>query len=107
MLRVTVELPGGSESGKRILAQSDISNVKPGALATYEVKLRGEVLGDLGTALLTDYPRMASTIWDLAGRCIAVGLTGREELPTRPHLPDVPVHRSSDGAIPYVRFVHH
>ncbi|MFL9910455.1 hypothetical protein [Paraburkholderia sp. RL17-337-BIB-A] len=106
MLRVTVELfPGGSENGKRILAHADISNVKPGALASYRVQLFDDVLGDIGTSLLTEYPRMATTIWDLVGRGIAVALTGKEQLPERPLLPDVPVHKSDgDGSVPYVRF---
>ncbi|MFL9900033.1 hypothetical protein PQR71_18070 [Paraburkholderia fungorum] len=106
MLRVTVELfPGGSENGKRILAHADISNVKSGALASYQVRLCDDVLGDIGTALLTEYPRMATTVWDLVGRGIAIALTGREELPERPLLPDVPVHKSDgDRPVPYVRY---
>jgi hypothetical protein len=103
---VTVELcPGGSENGKRILAHAEISNVKSGALASYRVQLFDDVLGDIGTSLLTEYPRMATTIWDLVGQGIAVALTGKEQLPERPPLPDVPVHKSDgDGSIPYVRF---
>ncbi|MFM0031770.1 hypothetical protein PQR70_36735 [Paraburkholderia madseniana] len=105
MLRVTVELvPGGRESGKRILAHAEISNVKSGALANYEVELHDDVLGDIGTASLTGYPRMAASVWDLVARCIAVALAGKEELPPRPQLPDIPVHKSDGGTgIPYVR----
>lgn len=48
---------------------------------------------------------LSATIWDLVGRGISVALTGREELPERPVLPDVPVHKSDDERpIPYVRF---
>jgi hypothetical protein len=106
MLRVTVELlPGGSESGRRVLGHADISNVKSGSLASYKVILNDDVLGDVGAALIEGYPRVSATIWDLVGRGIAAALTGREELPMRPQLPDVPVHNSEgDASIPYVRF---
>src|ERR1700693_2621686 len=105
MLRVTVELlPGGHEGGRRTLAHAEISNVKSGALANYEVRLHDDVLGDMGTALLTDYPGMAASIWDLIARCITVVLAVKEELPTRPQSPDIPVHKSDGGTgIPYVR----
>jgi len=58
MLRVTVELlPGGSEHGKRVLAHADISKVKSGALADYLVRLCDDVLGDIGTAILSPESR--------------------------------------------------
>ncbi|ANB72638.1 hypothetical protein AYM40_09855 [Paraburkholderia phytofirmans OLGA172] len=105
MLRITVELlPGGHESGRRILAHADISNVKSGALANYEVELHDDILGNIGAASLTGYPRMAASVWDLVARCITVVLSGQEELPPRPQSPDVPIHRSYGGSgIPYVR----
>lgn len=102
MLRVTVELwPGGCESGRRTLATADIGRVRSGAIADYHVELRDEVLGDVGTAILRKYPRYAASVWDLIARCIAVALAGQEELPSRPQLPDVPIHRS--GKTPFVR----
>ncbi|ANB77575.1 hypothetical protein AYM40_29265 [Paraburkholderia phytofirmans OLGA172] len=105
MLRITVELlPGGREGGKRTLAHAEISNVKSGALADYEIELHDDVLGDIGSASLTGYPRMAATVWDLVARCITVVLSGLEELPPRPQSPRVPIHRSdSSSGTPYVR----
>ncbi|WP_234824873.1 DEAD/DEAH box helicase family protein [Cupriavidus necator] len=50
--------------------------------------------------VLRGYPRYAATIWDLAARCIALSMTGKEELPIRPPPPRVPVHHS--GALAYV-----
>ena len=103
MLRVTVELwPGGRESGSRVLATAKIGRVKNGALADYRVELQEDVLGEIATAALHDYPRYASTIWDLVARAVAVALTGEEELPPRPQQLDVPVRIS--GNTPYVRF---
>jgi hypothetical protein len=104
MLRVTVELwPGGRESGRRVLATADIARIKSGAHADYEVDLHEALLGDVGdTATVPEYPRWSASVWDLVGRCIATALNGgREELPLRPLLPDVPVH-DSDG-LRYVR----
>ena len=104
MLRVTVELwPGGRESGRRVLATADIARIKSGAHADYEVDLREALLGDVGdTATVREYPRWSASVWDLVGRCIATALNGgREELPLRPLLPEVPVH-DSDG-LRYVR----
>jgi hypothetical protein len=106
MLRVTVELlPGGSESGRRVLGHADIANIKSGAFANYKVILSDDVLGGIGTAVIEAYPRVSATIWDLVARGIAVALTGKEILPERPQLPEVPVHNSDgDKPIPYVRF---
>lgn len=103
MLRVTVELwPGGREAGRRVLATADLIRVKSGALADYSVVLRDDVLGEIGTGELNEYPRFAASIWDLVARAVAIGLAGREDLPPRPQLPDVPVHKI--GTLPYVRF---
>ncbi|MFM0553590.1 hypothetical protein P0D69_21805 [Paraburkholderia sediminicola] len=106
MLRVTVEIfPGGNENGSRVLAYADIANVKSGPLADYEIRLSDEILGDVGAATLRGYPRMAATIWDLVGRSVAIALTGTEELPPRPELPNVPVYSSKGHKpTPYVRF---
>ncbi|MGF6968775.1 hypothetical protein OKW43_005803 [Paraburkholderia sp. WC7.3g] len=107
MLRVTIELwPGGRESGKRVIATADIARVKNGALADYEVELRESLLDDIGVgevAHVRTYPRWSASVWDLVGRCIAAALNGgKEELPGRPVLPEVPVHVSRDGRA-YVR----
>lgn len=94
MLRVTVELwPGGRETAKRVIATADISRVKDGASADYEVCLEEGLLGAIGdTARVRNYPRWSSTVWDLVARAITVALTGgKEELPVRPTLPDVAV----------------
>ncbi|MGF7000806.1 hypothetical protein P3T25_009199 [Paraburkholderia sp. GAS32] len=102
MLRVTVELwPGGRESGSRVLATANIGRVKNGAVADYRVKLQEDVQGEIGAATLDDYPRYASTIWDLVARAVAVALTGKEELPPRPQQLDVPIH--AVGNTSYVR----
>ena len=102
MLKVTVELlPGGRESGRRVLATAKIGRVKSGVLADYAIALEEDVLGSVGSARLLSYPRYASSIWDLAVRAIAMALTGREELPVRPAPLDVPI-RVSDG-VSYVR----
>jgi hypothetical protein len=102
MLRVTIELwPGGHESGRRVLATADIGRVKNGAHADYAIRLHDDVLGDIGTATLTGYPRFAGSVLDLAARAIATALAGNEELPPRPVLPEVTVHKS--GTTPYVR----
>lgn len=102
MLRVTVELrPGGGESGRRVLATADIARIKSGAHADYEVMLREDVLGDVGSGVISEYPRFAATVWDLVARSIATALSGGEELPPRPLSPRVPVHWSGD--LPYVR----
>jgi hypothetical protein len=102
MLRVTVELlPGGRESGRRVLATAKIGRVESGTPADYRVELREDVLGDIGTATLRAYPRLSSTIWDLVARAVAVTLIGREELPPRPQPLDIPVR--SAGGISYVR----
>lgn len=103
MLKVTVELwPGGRESGSRVLATAKIGRVKNGALADYKVELQEDVQGEIGAATLRDYPRYASTLWDLVARAVAVALTGEEALPPRPQQLDVPVRIS--GNTPYVRF---
>lgn len=53
MLRITVEIfPGGRESSRRVLATADVARVKNGALADYEIVLRDDVLGDVGTGKL-------------------------------------------------------
>lgn len=104
LLRVTVELfPGGRESGRRTLATADIARERSEALgADYSIDMEEELLEDVHTGELKGYPRWSASIWDLVARAIAVGLTGREALPDRPVLPEVPVHRTPDG-LSYVR----
>jgi hypothetical protein len=101
MLKVTVELcPGGYESGGRVLATAKIGRIGSGPLADYRVELSEEPHGKIcGT--LEDYPRYATTVWDLIARAVVVALTGKEELPPRPQQVDVPVRMS--GKTPYVR----
>lgn len=104
MLRVTVELwAGGLESARRVIATADIGRKKNGAYADYEVRLEEGSLGDVGDeAVVREYPRWSASVWDLVGRCIATALNGgREQLPERPVLPEVPVHTS--GTVRYVR----
>jgi hypothetical protein len=106
MLKVIVELwPGGRESGKRVIATADIGRIKDGQLADYEVELHEALLEDTGVgeiATVRAYPRWSASVWHLVARCIAAALNGgREELPERPTLPNVPVH-ISDGTS-YVR----
>lgn len=104
MLRVTVELlPGGRDSGRRVIATADIGRVRSGAHADYQVTLEEGLLGDVGDiAHVRDYPRWSASVWDLVARAIASALNGgREELPPRPLLPVVPVHES--GTVRYVR----
>jgi hypothetical protein len=101
MLRVTVELwPGGRESGKRVIATADIARVKNGALADYEVELQERLLEHIDVGEIShvrEYPRWSASVWDLVARCLAAALNGgKEALPPRPVLPEVPVH-TSDG----------
>ncbi|MFM0100856.1 hypothetical protein PQQ87_35040 [Paraburkholderia nemoris] len=105
MLRVTIELlPGGRESGKRVIATADIARVSGGALADYRVALEDAVLGEVGgRAIVRSYPRWASSVWNLVARCLAAALNeGREELPPRPAKPEVTV-RINDAGYRYVR----
>jgi len=107
MLRVTVELwPGGRERAKRVIATADIARIRDGARADYEVRLAEDLLDGVGVgelATVADYPRWSATVWDLVARCIAASLNGgREELPSRPVTPEVPVHGSLSGTR-YVR----
>src|ERR1700676_1449590 len=107
MLKVTVELwPGGRESGRRVIATADIVRIKNGVLADYEEELHEALLEDTGVgeiATVRAYPRWSASVWHLVARCIAAALNGgKEELPERPVLPEVPVHTSADGT-PYVR----
>ncbi|WP_042261655.1 hypothetical protein [Paraburkholderia heleia] len=105
MLRITVELlPGGRESGKRVIATADIARVRNGALADYAVVLDDAVLGEVGDrAIVRSYPRWAGSVWDLVARGLAAARNqGREALPPRPAQPEVTV-RVNDAGFRYVR----
>lgn len=53
MLRITVELlPGGREHNRRTLAVGNISRVRSGTSADYEVSLTEELLGTLHEGIL-------------------------------------------------------
>ncbi|MEX3949817.1 hypothetical protein AB4Y40_18955 [Paraburkholderia sp. EG287B] len=105
MLRVTIELlPGGRECEKRVIASADITRLGDGALGDYRVILHESSLGVVGEpAFVRDYPRWASSVWDLTARCVATALNyGPEELPPRPAQPEVTV-RTNDAGHHYVR----
>ncbi|CAB3776233.1 hypothetical protein LMG28614_00173 [Paraburkholderia ultramafica] len=105
MLRVTIELlPGGRESGKRVIATADIARVSDGALANYSVALEEAMLGAVGErARVRGYPRWAGSVWDLVARCLAAALNqGCEALPPRPVPPAVTV-RMNEAGFRYVR----
>lgn len=102
MLRITIELlPGGREGARRTIAVAELGRIRGKRLGTYHMTLNEEPFGQVGQAVLSDYPRYAASIWDLVARGIAVVLTGKEELPRRPTVPDVPIHHV--GKVPYVR----
>ncbi|MFM0168838.1 hypothetical protein PQR33_05745 [Paraburkholderia sediminicola] len=102
MLSVKIELlPGGHDAGGKTIATARLGRIKNGPLCAYQVVLEDSVLGEVGGGKVGDYPRFATTIWDLVARAIAVSLTGNEELPPRPNVVSVQ-RRESDG-IPYVR----
>lgn len=102
LLRITIELlPDGSEIGHRTIASADIGRISGGRLGTYAVTLSEEPIGLVGEGRLTDYPRYATSIWDLVARCIAVAMTGKEELPSRPTGLTVPIRHLDSLA--YVR----
>ncbi len=100
MLRLTVELlPNGGTVGRCVLAVGEIVRTRGGAAADYRVLLGDELLPDTMTGEVRDYPRWSASIWDLVARAVCVD----EALPQRPTVPDVPIHRSSESNIPYVR----
>jgi len=102
VLRVTVELlPGGHEAGGRTIATARPGRVSSGPSCAYQVVLHDSVIDEIGGGKVADYPRFATTIWDLVVRAIAVALTGHEELPPRPNL--VSVQRCESDGIAYVR----
>jgi hypothetical protein len=109
MLRITVELvPCGREGGRRVIATADIARVNNGAIgpqADYRVTLDDAMLGEVGEqTFVRNYPRWASSVWDLVARCVASALNqGCEALPPRPAQPEVPVH-TNDAGFRYVRF---
>ena len=102
MLRITIELlPGGREGARRTIAVAELGRTHGKRLGTYHMALNEEPFGLVGQAVLRDYPRYGASIWDLVARGIAVALTGKEELPPRPTVPEVPIYHV--GKVPYVR----
>jgi hypothetical protein len=97
-------LPGGRESGKRVIATADIARVSGWALADYRVDVKDAVRGEVGEAAIVQaYPRSASSVWNPVARCVAVALNRRlEELPSRPAKPEVAV-RVNEADFRYVR----
>jgi hypothetical protein len=108
MLRITIELlPGGREDRKRVIATADIARLSDGpreALADYRVTLNDVILGEVSEqTVVRNYPRWATSVWDLVARSVAAALTqGREALPPRPAQPRVTVH-TNDAGFRYVR----
>jgi hypothetical protein len=73
VLRVTVELlPGGHEAGGRTIATARLGRVSSGPSCAYQVVLHDSVIGEIGGGKVADYPRFATTIWDLVVRAIAI-----------------------------------
>jgi hypothetical protein len=84
---------------------ADIGRVRSGALSDYQIDMEEVLLPDqVWTGALQDYPRWSASVWDLVARCLAVALTGMEELPQRPSLPQIPIY-TSPGTVPVVRLV--
>lgn len=100
MLKVTVEVVGQNGSTREI-ATAYIARLKRSATPDYVVRLREDQREQGGKRTLHAYPRHAASIFDLVARALAVGLTGTEELPSRPKPLSVPIHRS--GNTDYVR----
>jgi hypothetical protein len=102
VLRITIDLiPGGREAARRTIAVAELGRIHGKRLGTYRILLAEDPFGPIGDAVLTDYPRYGASVWDLVARGIAVTLTGKEELPRRPTVPEVLVHHV--GNVPYVR----
>ncbi|MGF6924364.1 hypothetical protein [Paraburkholderia sp. 40] len=88
MLQVTVELlPFGDPDAatRKHLGKVEIVNVVGDrARASYEVRVFDQAGERIATGHLENYPRFATTVWDLVARGVATALAGREELPARP-----------------------
>jgi hypothetical protein len=86
VLLITVELlPGGSEKGRRTLGEARIINVGgDAAYGHYLIELREGYDEPKWLGQLSDYPRFAGSVWDLAARGIIVAMAGSEWLPPRP-----------------------
>lgn len=91
------------ESASRVIATGEIKRTaSSGGPGDYTISLQDDTGASLYHGEVVQYPRYASTVWDLVARGIAGALTGEETLPPRPTALQVPVH-VSDGT-PYVRF---
>lgn len=86
MLVVTIEkLPLGRQEGRKQLGQARIVNVGgDAAYAAYEVEVLDEKGEAIGRGEISDYPRFATTVWDLVIRGLSTALSGTEQLPPRP-----------------------
>jgi hypothetical protein len=88
MLQVTVELlPYGDPDAARRkhLGTVKIVNIcGDRARGSYEVHVFDETGERIATGYLPDYPRFATTVWDLVARGVATALAGEEKLPLRP-----------------------
>ncbi|EEA03730.1 conserved hypothetical protein [Burkholderia sp. H160] len=88
MLQITVELlPLGNQSPecRKHLGHAEVVNVGgDAAYGNYEIRLFDDTGAQFKTAHLADYPRFATTVFDLVARGVATALAGREELPPRP-----------------------
>ena len=87
-MRVTVELLPFGQPATRTLGLVEIVNIHgDSAAASYEIRVYDEVRNRIATGQLDNYPRFATTVWDLVARGIATALAGKEELPPRPTVP--------------------
>lgn len=86
MLLITVELlSGGSEEGRRTLGEARIIDVGgDAAYGHYLTEVREGFDKPKWHGQLSDSPRFAGRVWDLAARGIVIAMTGSEELPPRP-----------------------
>jgi hypothetical protein len=88
MLQVTVELlPFGDPNAatRKQLGNVEIVNIGGDrAHASYEFRVFDETGVRIASGLLADYPRFATTVWDLVARGVATALAGKEELPPSP-----------------------
>ncbi|SEK07249.1 hypothetical protein [Paraburkholderia diazotrophica] len=88
MLLVTVELLLFGDPNpklRKLLGSVEIVNVgSDPRYGSYEVRLFNEAGKEFATGELADYPRFATTVFDLVARGVATALAGKEELPPRP-----------------------
>lgn len=108
MLRITVEIENPVTRKRRLLASGAIGNQGGGEMSDYVVALN-EIVGsftDRCSAEVKQYPRFATSVWDLVARSILTALYGSETLPERPVRVSlrVPVQQTP-GGLRYVRII--